>query len=311
MIYVSSGHERSIALEIFLKSFISLTPEEQKTFVLAVSPSVITKNLESMRWEYKLNPTNIEMGCNKLNILPINQIGDSPLSTLSLLAAMESCSPSDILLTMPTSKDQLILDGKKLAGHTEFFRHYFNNNNIGMLFSAKNNHTLLLTDHIPIKSISETVTVELVLAKTKLVLEKYFFLYKVPLKKVIFSGINPHAGEGGILGNEEQIIISAIDKLQRHYPNIQFIGPVSGDTIQLLNNNPSSDELHVYAFHDQGLPIFKTLYGVLGVNISVGLPYLRMSVDHGTAFSLYGKNKAFMLGSLYLLKHALMLQRVN
>ena len=128
--------------------------------------------------------------------------------------------------------------------------------------------------------------------------KKYFF----PFEEVVFSGINPHAGENGILGDEEKHIKSAMTDLEKHYGKI-FTGPFSGDT---LHHHYLSDknQLFVYMYHDQGLAQFKSQYGLIGLNITLGLPFLRLSVDHGTAFELYGKNKANISGMLFLLKQA-------
>ncbi len=203
MIFVSSGHERSISLEIFLKSFISLTPKEQGLFVLAAAPQLVEQCCQTLRWECQLNSSEVQLPGGKLKLIPIMRSGNSdPHSTLSMLEAMQQCSSKDILLTMPTSKDQLILNGKPLAGHTEFFRQYFNNPDIGMLFAANNNYTLLLTDHLPLNKVTHAITSDLVIQKTSAALEQYFFRYQIPINEVVFSGVNPHAGEGGILGDE-------------------------------------------------------------------------------------------------------------
>jgi 4-hydroxythreonine-4-phosphate dehydrogenase len=135
--------------------------------------------------------------------------------------------------------------------------------------------------------------------------KKYFF----PFNEVILAGINPHAGENGILGDEEKHIKSAITELEKSYGKI-FKGPVSGDTLHYLHDS-TKNQLLVYMYHDQGLTQFKSQYGLIGLNITLGLPFLRLSVDHGTAFELYGKNKANISGMLYLFKQAFEVMSVN
>ncbi len=105
------------------------------------------------------------------------------------------------------------------------------------------------------------------------------------------------------MGSEELNLKPAIDKL-KSTPNLNVIGYISGDTLH-FHKKDNIKQLFVYMFHDQGLSKFKSENGVIGLNITFGLPFLRLSVDHGTAFDLYGKNKANISGMLYLINTAL------
>lgn len=204
-------------------------------------------------------------------------------------------------MTLPTSKDQLIYNGQSLAGYTEFFRSFYNNNNIAMTFKGTTQNVLLITDHVALKDVPKTITEELIVEKTNTTLnfyQKYFYAFD----EVIFSGINPHVGENGILGSEDKIISVAIDELKKKH-TLTFKGPYSGDTLH-MHHDETKKQLFVYMFHDQGLSQFKAMHGLIGLNISMGLPFLRLSVDHGTAFDLYGKNKANPTGLIFLFKQA-------
>lgn len=293
MIYVTEGHESGIGLEIFLKSFLLLTKEEKKNIILFVSKPDFEKNLLDL----KLNLALFK------DLKIVENIESSKFSsTNSLLTALNTIGPSDILVTLPTSKDQLILNNKMLAGYTEFFRSYYNNKNISMTFKGLTQNILLITDHIPLKNVAGEISSDLIENKIKVTLDnfkKYFYTFD----EIILSGINPHAGENGILGDEETHIKKAIAKLEKGYGSI-FKGPYSGDTLHHYHD-ASKKQLFVYMFHDQGLAQFKSQYGLIGLNITLGLPYLRLSVDHGTAFELYGKNKANVSGMIFLLKQAL------
>ncbi len=299
MIFVTEGHQSGIGLEIFLKSFLLLSEEEKKLIRLVVNKSDLNKNLTDL----KLSPKLFE----DLNI--IENIESTPYSsTNSLLTALNLIGPTDILVTLPTSKDQLIFNNANYAGYTEFFRAYFNNKNISMTFKGLAQNVLLITDHIPLKKVSEIITSDLIINKIQITLnnfKKYFFSFD----EIIFSGINPHAGENGILGDEEKHIKKAIAELEKSYGKI-FNGPISGDTLHHLHN-PTKNQLLVYMYHDQGLAQFKAQYGLIGLNITLGLPFLRLSVDHGTAFELYGKNKANISGMLYLFKTCFEVMSVN
>ncbi|MBC7540085.1 MAG: 4-hydroxythreonine-4-phosphate dehydrogenase PdxA [Bacteriovorax sp.] len=299
MIYVTQGHESGIGLEIFLKSFLLLSREEKKLIRLVVDKNDLEKNL---------NDLNLNSKTFSDLIIIENIKSTSFSSTNSLLTTLNLITNDDILVTLPTSKDQLLLNNKNQAGYTEFFRSYFNNKNISMTFKGLTQNVLLITDHIPLKDITKKITPDLIKEKIKITLDnfkKYFFSFE----EVIFSGINPHAGENGILGDEEKFIREAMSDLAKNYGPI-FSGPFSGDTLH-HHQAPEKHQLFVYMYHDQGLAQFKSKHGLIGLNITLGLPFLRLSVDHGTAFDLYGKNKANISGMLYLFKQAFEVISVN
>lgn len=299
MIYVTQGHEKGIGLEIFLKSFLMLSIEQQKQITLICDLNDLQTNLLDLHFKSE--------SFKNLNIIN-NTKGSSFSSTDSLLTALNLIKEEDILVTLPTSKDQLKLNGQNRAGYTEFFRAYFGNPNIAMTFKGLHQNILLMTDHLPLKDVPSAINEDLIVNKLSLTLDnfkKYFFAFD----EVLIAGINPHAGEGGILGNEEIHIRKALVKLEKSYGKI-FKGPLSGDTLHYAENKEKK-QLMTYMFHDQGLPQFKSQYGLIGLNITLGLPFLRLSVDHGTAFELYGKNKANITGMLYLLKNCFEVSRVN
>ncbi len=298
MINVSSGHEKGIGIEVFLKSFLLLSSKNQRLFKLFINKSVLKENLEALKLNYTLSANECNLAHSRLNVEFIDQ---KPFSTSSFLAAIKSTGKKDILLTLPTTKDQLILNDTKPAGHTEYFRKMFERN-ISMFFKSESANVLLISDHIPLKQVSSISENEIIeqISTTLHEKEKYFFT----TNEVIIAGINPHAGEGGILGNEDSVITSAISKLQKTFPEILFRGPLPADSL-LINNEFHDSRLFVYMYHDQGLAPFKSLFKTKGANISFGLPFLRLSVDHGTAFDLYGKNSADYMGCSYVLKEAI------
>ncbi len=302
MILVSQGHEQSIGLEVFFKSFILLSKEEQKLFKLVADKNSILRTLNSLKFNYEISNSSVTFGNS---IVCFEQFDDNqqvPQSTNSLNRCLEIINHArDILLTLPTSKDQLIDEGNLRAGYTEFLRARYNVADTAMVFSSENDHYLLVTDHIPLAEVTKTITEDLIIRKVTNTIEGYN-KYFSHFDEILFAGINPHVGENGILGSEDCVVSNAIEQLKVQYPNVSFKGPFSGDTLHFHNNQ--STQLKVYMYHDQGLPIFKALNGTVGLNISLGLPFLRMSVDHGTAFELYQKDSADYQGALYLLKRA-------
>ncbi|MBT3982022.1 MAG: hypothetical protein HOE90_11745 [Bacteriovoracaceae bacterium] len=294
MIYVSQGHEHGIGIEVFLKSILCLSKKDQKKFHLYIDQNSLEQNLittKISREELELNITNISNS-------------DHTFSDHSLKSCINNISKGDLLITLPTSKDQLFHQGVVQKGHTEFFRAFYGNQNISMLFNFGPKSLLLLTDHIPIDEITKTITIDLILKKVSLVLNDKSGVFK-KFRKVIFSGINPHCGENGLLGNDENTITTAMETLRKDFPLVEFLGPFSGDF--LYHHSQFEDELLVYSSHDQGLSAFKGVNGLNGYNITLGLPFTRLSVDHGTAFEKYGKNTSNYSGCLSLLDKTLKL----
>ncbi len=278
MIYVTAGHERGIGLEVFLKAWSLLSSSQQSKFHLFVGEEF--KN----QLPAELNHTLVQ----------------SPYSHNALEQACDLCGPNDILVTMPTTKNELFFEGKPVSGHTEYFRKRYQNENLVMFFKSYDANVLLITDHIPLKDVATKINHDLIHNKIKICVDNYK-KYFGHLNDVIISGINPHAGEGGILGSEEKEIIRAIKELDI---DERIIGPLPADGL-FLNESFASDKLYVYMYHDQGLAPFKTMFKSKGANITLGMPYLRLSVDHGTAFDLYGKDCANYMGCYYVLKLAL------
>lgn len=293
MIHITQGHEGSIALEVFLKSFLLLSPSQQQSFTL---------HCNEQSWKKNLQINNLRSSSFSNLMLVFTKA--EPQSSAALLSALELLeAKQDILLTLPTSKDQLIYKETNYAGHTEFLRAYCKSPEASMLFASSNKRIVLMSDHIPLKEVPNFLSSQKIVNKISNTLEghgKYFYDFE----EVIISGINPHAGENGLLGSEESEILNALIYLKEKYPKLNFIGPLPGDTLHTAHKEDKK-QLLVYMHHDQGLAPFKLEFGFIGLNISLGLPFLRMSVDHGTAFPLFGKGQANCLGCHYMLKSAL------
>lgn len=292
MILVTQGHERSISLEVFLKSFLCLSKNKQSQIKLYCYLDSLVRTLDSVNLSYSIsNDLLLISNCVlKLNLL--NKKGNESLNCIN--EAINDIKPTDTLLTLPTSKDQF----EGFNGHTEYFRDKFGISSIPMSFLSENLNVSLLTDHVSVNDISSSIDSNKIIEKLSILI-KGFSSHKI-LKRVIFSGINPHNGEDGLMGNEEKHIYKALTSLKTSFDHIEFLGPYPGDT--LIFNDIKDTDLVIFSAHDQGLGIFKQQSGLLGINITYGLPFLRISPDHGTAFDLYLKNRANYYGCLYLLE---------
>jgi len=298
MIYVSQGHEIGIGLEVFLKSFLCLNKKFQANFVLVCYKSTVVEHQKFLPIKMEIIDTIISLeGSSILNCIFLDENIVTTQTTACLNYSLEKIHSSDILLTLPSSKDQFFFNKERLSGHTEYFRTYYGQKNIGMTFLAEDTNVLLLTDHISIDKVIDEITYDHIIIKVKLTLNSLHNFREI--NEIFFTGINPHCGEGGEISHSDKVISQAVDHLQGQFPKIKIHEMVAGDTVHF--NMKSKNQLFIYAFHDQGLAPFKLKYGLSGINFTSGLPFKRVSVDHGTSFPMYGKNTANYSGMLYLL----------
>jgi 4-hydroxy-L-threonine phosphate dehydrogenase PdxA len=297
-IAITQGHEKGIGLEVFFKTCL-LLGEETRHLLFFASKSAVKDTLQALNLPYTLSEKSLLVAGIEIETRWIKEKDSQSFQALA--EAMKYCEETgSILFTLPTTKDQF----PGYPGHTEYFRHHYKNSDLGMFFSSPDLKVLLVTDHVAIKDLSHTLTEELVY-KRILQAAKTLKSWEWPIERILVSGLNPHAGEGGLIGNEESRIKNAVERL-RVEEDLNMSGPYPGDTILLEKR--SSRDLVVYLFHDQGLGVFKGRQGFIGSNITLGLPYPRFSPDHGTSFSLFGKNQADYRGCSHALKEALSLR---
>jgi 4-hydroxythreonine-4-phosphate dehydrogenase len=295
-VYVTQGHEKGVGLEVFFKSCLMMSESDLKLIQLIAFHDSATAVLKKMKVPFKISKDFIFLGYQKISALWLNKTEFSESYT-SLLRGMELSEKGGVLFTLPTSKDQF----PGFPGHTEFFRSYYNRPELVMFFSSPQLKVLLLSDHIAIKDISETLTDQVILKRLDGAIASLAQI-KFPIHNILISGFNPHAGEKGLIGIEDKRIESVIKSLTHKY-KFNISGPYPGDTMIMEKKN--LNDLLVYVFHDQGLGVFKSLQGLIGSNITLGLPYPRFSPDHGTSFNLFGKNLADYRGCAFSLNEAL------
>lgn len=301
MLYVCQGHEYGVGLEIFFKS-CSLLPQEQLDKIeLHANCDVVVNHLEVLGFDnYLLDEHYLQLGSRRIKFANVPNEQGVPLTTGSLESCLTKITNEDGLFTLPTSKDQLVLKNKQCAGYTDYLRKRFKTKYLTMNFVSNQFNLVLLTDHIALRKVDSYFSSDDVvkLVKTSL---KGFRKYFGGVDEILFSGINPHSGENGLISKTDKKIEQAIKVLKNSHSNI--LGPVSGDI--LLGSHKSQRNLYVYASHDQGLGPFKFASKFLGVNVTLGLDFLRTSVDHGTAFDIFGKGIANPSGCFYALKRTL------
>ena len=193
----------------------------------------------------------------------------------------------DALVTGPLNKELINKAGISFFGHTEVLADLSNTPKVVMMLTCDNLKVALATTHVPLSEVPKLITHEH-LCECLTILNNDLKLkwgYTNPCIKVL--GLNPHAGDGGYLGKEDQEIIApAIEYLKAK--GLNLIGPVSADTA-FVGKNSEQIDAYLAMYHDQGLPVLKTAGFGNSVNVTLGLPFIRTSVDHGTAYDMAGR----------------------
>ena len=237
---------------------------------------------------------------NIVNCLPDSTFAEpgqaTPESAKSAIKSLETAirelkeGKIDVLVTGPINKKAMSNEGFGFPGHTEFIQNSFGVKDVTMLMVSHWLKLGVVTGHIPLKDVASQITEEKILSKLRLMNEALKKDFVVDQPRIAVLSLNPHSGDGGLLGTEEQdIIIPAIRKATEE--GILAFGPFSPDGYFGLSHYENFDAT-LAMYHDQGLSPFKALSFEDGVNYTAGLPVIRTSPDHGTAFEMAGRDEA-------------------
>ncbi len=197
----------------------------------------------------------------------------------------------DVLVTAPINKSNIQSESFKFKGHTDFLQYHFGNNGeVLMLMASDKLRVGVVTDHIPLKDVVTAVTTQKIISKLKVLNRSLIEDFGVRKPRIAVLGINPHAGDNGVIGNEDETVIAPALKQARDNGVMAF-GPYPADGFFGSGNFKSYDAV-LAMYHDQGLTPFKCLVMDQGVNYTAGLPIIRTSPAHGTAYEIAGKGEA-------------------
>lgn len=257
-----------------------------------------------------LTVVNHDQACDQTKMLRVqhldfakpNVIGDADADNVRAVLAMldkaiDGCMQGRFaaMVTGPLHKGIINDAGYQFSGHTEYLAEKTAAELPVMLLATEQLRVALVTTHLPLKEVSEAITEQRIMQICRIVAHDLKQKYKIDKPRLLVCGLNPHAGEGGHLGMEEiEIIEPALNKLRAEGLNIT--GPLPADTLFTPRYLEQAD-VAIAMYHDQGLPVLKALGFGKAANITLGLPIIRTSVDHGTAFDLAGSGKAD-IGSL-------------
>ncbi len=208
---------------------------------------------------------------------------------------------SRIIVTAPLSKEIINQSGYKFMGHTEYLADAFECNKVVMMLANNIMRVALLTTHLPLKDISSQMTKDNLRQTLNIIISSFGRDYALSNPRIAVCGLNPHAGEGGYLGTEElEIINPVINEFKECGYNVS--GSYPADTV--FTRSGEFDVI-LAMYHDQGLPVLKYSGFVDGVNITLGLPIIRTSVDHGTALDLAGSGRAISTSLINAVNYAI------
>lgn len=256
---------------------------------------------------YQPNQSSVHAGNGTLNVWYVPSTApvvagqlnasNSPYVLETLKVAMEGCLDQrfDAMVTAPVQKSVINDAGIAFTGHTEFLADYTQTERVVMMLVGGGMRVALATIHMPLTQVSAAITTESLTRTIQILHHDLQQRFGIASPKIYVAGLNPHAGEGGYLGQEEiQTITPVLNTLRAQ--GMQLIGPLPADTMYSPSNIQDADAF-LAMYHDQGLAVLKYASFGEGVNITLGLPIIRTSVDHGTALDIAGTGKA-QVGSL-------------
>ncbi len=306
VIGISCGDLNGIGLELIIKTFSDNRILDQCTPVIFASNKVINFYKKSAP-EYNFNyQSTREFG--RINAKQVNlfncweeevQINPGQLSdvggkyaVLSLQTAVAALKQQQIdgLVTAPIHKKNIQSAEFSFPGHTPYLKNIFGVNDVVMMLCAGNFRVALVTEHIPVSEIAKHITKEKIVSKLTIIHQSLQKDFGIDKPRIAVLGLNPHAGDEGLIGNEEETIIKPAIKEAKNN-NMLVIGPYSADAFFARRSFEKFDAV-LAMYHDQGLIPFKALAIGEGVNYTAGLPAVRTSPDHGVAFDIAGKGKA-------------------
>jgi 4-hydroxythreonine-4-phosphate dehydrogenase len=306
LVGISIGDINGIGPEVTIKALLDNRLQKLVTPVIYAHGKVLSfyrKQLALEDFNFMQIRNIDEVHHKKINV--INVLEESPevipgvetqeagkMALASLDQAIKDLKDNklDALVTAPLNKNNINTPEKKFVGHTEYLTEAFGVNNSLMFLVAEDIRVGLVTGHVSIKEVAANVTGENITNKLNIMIKSLKDDFGIGKPRIAVLGLNPHAGEDGLLGDEEENIIKPAIREFKDKGHLVF-GPYSADGFFGMMHQKKFDGV-LAMYHDQGLIPFKSIAFETGVNFTAGLPVVRTSPDHGTAYNIAGKNMA-------------------
>lgn len=304
---ITQGDVNGIGYEVILKVFDDPTMLELCTPIVYGSPKVMTYHRKALDMESSFTIINsaAEAVHGKVNVVncnedeikvdlgkPSRESGKAAFEALEKAMAEYKAGLYDVLVTAPIHKEMIQSEGFTFPGHTEYLEQSVGEegDKALMILASERLRVALVTGHVPVAKVATILNKELIEEKMQLFNDSLKSDFGIGAPRIAVLALNPHAGDGGVIGNEEETIITPAIKAMREQGLLCY-GPYPADGF--FGNGTFSHFDGVLAmYHDQGLTPFKVLSMDEGVNFTAGLPLVRTSPDHGTAFDIAGKGEA-------------------
>lgn len=303
---ITQGDINGIGYEVIIKALIDITTDDICIPVVYGSPKVAAYhrkalNINNFSFNNVRSPDEAKSRkANMINCLDDNvrvelgkstpQGGEAAFISLERAAADLKNSKIDVLITAPIDKQNIQSDNFQFSGHTEYLRSKAGTEDALMFMIGESMKIGVATGHVPLNMVAGMITKELLIRKLRLMNQSLMIDFAIRKPRIAVLGLNPHAGDNSLLGKEEtEIIIPAIRQVMED--GILAFGPYPADGFFGAGSFNKFDGI-LSMYHDQGLAPFKALSFDTGVNFTAGLPFIRTSPVHGTAFQIAGKGEA-------------------
>ncbi len=303
---ITQGDINGIGYEVIIKALMDPLINELCVPVVYGSPKVAAYHRKALNISnFSFNNIRVAEEANHKRANMINCLDDNvrvelgkstphggECALISLEKAIEDIKAGkiDVLVTAPIDKHNVQSDSFHFAGHTDYLKSKFNTDDVLMFMIGESLRIGMVTGHVPLAKVPGLITVDSVLKKIRVMNHSLLFDFAIRKPRIAVMGLNPHAGDNSLIGREEEdTIIPAIQRAQQE--GIMAFGPYPADGFFGAGSFAKFDGI-LAMYHDQGITPFKALSFDTGVNFTAGLPIVRTSPVHGTAFSIAGKGEA-------------------
>jgi len=301
---ITAGEPAGIGPDLCLMLAQRPSPCER---VIIADPQLLRDRAQQLGLPVELLPFDpdalpVAQAAGQLHVLPVTlgtactpgqlDAGNSAyvLETLRLAGEGALSGLFDAIVTAPVHKGIINEAGVPFSGHTEFFAEQTATDQVVMMLACPGLRVALATTHLPLRQVADAITGPLIERVVRILHSDLVNKFGLSAPRILVCGLNPHAGEDGHLGREElDIIIPALERLRNE--GIELVGPLPADTLFTPKHLDQADAV-LAMYHDQGLPVLKHKGFGNAVNITLGMPIIRTSVDHGTALDLAGTGQA-------------------
>ncbi len=295
---VTLGDPSGVGPEVIVKALAALPDSDRSNFI-------VVGNVEALERANKVTGTNLRFSVSpSAGAIVVDEVsiggslpeigkvspvaGDASVRYIKRAVELAMSGAVDCIVTAPINKEAMNLAGHHFDGHTGLLAHLTGSKSSFMLLASERLNTIHVSTHVSLRTAIDRATVERVLATIEAGHKHFLRLGRKA--RIAVAGINPHCGEGGLFGDEDTTFLAPAVELARA-KGIDVVGPISADTVYARAYGGAFD-LVVAQYHDQGHIPIKLVAFETAVNVSLGLPIDRVSVDHGTAFDIAGTGKA-------------------